>query len=434
MPAGRIPVAGEYDIVVAGGGPAGIAAAIAAAREGARTILVEQLAFPGGLAAAGLIGTFMDTPGGSIFDEIVGELTGIGAARTMPNGRIPYDYEAFKLVALDHLRKAGADVLVMTWVEGAYQPNGRPEGLIVCNKGGRSVILGRVLVDATGDGDIAASTGARFEKGHPDNGRMQHISFRYKLEGVKPGAAEVIRNDAEAMDRVMALARRARECGELAPPANLEPPPENFPFYDDGSLLGRQISIRNVDGTDPFAVSRTLAECALSAHQIVKFCRKNMKGFENCRLANTQALLGVRETRRIMGRYRLSADDVLAGRKFEDGIARASFFLDLHDTPFGEPMPFSKEYKKRARPPTGDWYEIPYRCLVPDGVTGLLVAGRCISSDRDANGSLRVIPTCMFTGEAAGVAAAMATADGSKVEELDGKAVRARLIECGCTL
>jgi len=425
IPERTIPVRGEYDVIVAGGGPAGIAAATAAAREGARTLLVEQLAFLGGMASAGLIRTFMDTPGGKVFNDIVRDLTHLGAAHALPNGRIQFDGEAFKAVALKALRRAGADVLLMTCVEGAYLQDGRPAGLVILNKGGPCVVRARVLIDATGDGDVAASAGADYEKGDPGHGRMQHVSFKYRIDGVDPARGETV---AQHLDRLRRAAAEARGRGELVAPCDLEiPPADHFPFYADGRLDTGQLSIRNVDGTDPAAVSRTLQECLLAAHQVAQFCRKHVPGFEKCRVSRTQALLGVRETRRIMGRYILTADDVVSARKFEDGIARACFFLDLHDSPFPPAMPLTHDYKKETRPPEGDWYEIPYRCLVPKRIEGLLTAGRCISSDRVANGSLRVMPTCMFTGEAAGTAAALAVRNGVLPHDLEGALVRQAL-------
>ena len=139
--------------------------------------------------------------------------------------------------------------------------------------------------------------------------------------------------------------------------------------------------------------------------------------------------MGTRESRRIIGTYVLTKEDVLNARKFEDGISRACFFMDLHDSPPGiTTSQFTKQFVKANRPPAGDWYEIPYRCLVPKSVKGFLTAGRCISSDREANGSLRVMPTCMFTGEAAGTAAAMAIAEGLLPHELDGRRVRKKMM------
>jgi hypothetical protein len=223
------------------------------------------------------------------------------------------------------------------------------------------------------------------------------------------------------------MVNRAHREGRLHPPEGVyRPVAESFPYHlPEGQWALAKWEIEGVDPTDPVAVSHTLTECQLAALEVVLFCREHLPGFEGCRIARFPSLLGTRESRRIVGEYVLTGEDVLAGRKFADGIASAYFFMDLHDSPPGiTTAQFTNEYVMANRPPKGDWYEIPYRCLVPAQVQGLLVAGRCISSDREANGSLRVMPTCMFTGEAAGTGAAIAISEGMLPHEVDGRWVR----------
>ncbi|MBT4816849.1 MAG: FAD-dependent oxidoreductase, partial [Lentisphaerae bacterium] len=191
-----------------------------------------------------------------------------------------------------------------------------------------------------------------------------------------------------------------------------------------GQLVVTGWEIDGVDPSDPAEVSRCLCECQLAALEVLAFCREHVPGYEHCRIERLPSLLGTRESRRIVGEYILTGDDVVAGRKFADGIARCCFFVDLHDSPPGISIPFPMDYKRATMPPPDDWYEIPYRCLIPSGVSGLLVAGRCISCDRPAQGSMRLQPTCMYLGEAAGIGAGIAVSENRPPEQADGPAVR----------
>ncbi|MEW6360163.1 MAG: FAD-dependent oxidoreductase [Planctomycetota bacterium] len=431
IPAQEIPVSGAYDVVVCGGGPAGIGAAVGAAREGARTLLIEALSSVGGMATGAFVGAWMDSPGGPVFDELLKRMTDIGAAKNHYDpvrhhkpGRYTFHCETHKPVALRMVREAGADVLLCTVAEGAWVDGGRVAGVFIANKGGRALVKAKTVIDCTADGDIAASAGAEFMQGDPDDGRIQHVNFHFHIEGVDAKRYEQEKpSDADLID----LFKKALADGRLHAPRGVRRPlPDCFPFHEpEGKLcLHGWWEIEKVDPSDPQAVSDILVECQLIAFEAVQFCREHLPGYENARIGRFPTLLGTRESRRIVGRYVLTREDVLAGRKFEDGIAKACFFMDLHDSPPGVSIPFSVEHIVANRPEYGDWYEIPYRCLVPKDVKGLLVAGRCISCDRPAQGSLRVMPTCMFTGEAAGIAGAMAAAEGFLPHEIDGRLVR----------
>ena len=435
VPSQKVPVVAEYDVIVCGGGPAGIAAAVGAARGGARTILVEQLASLGGTATAAFVGAYMDSPGGPLFDELVARLIEVGAARWDYNperhhkpGRVRFHTETLKPVALKLVKDAGGDVLFCTFAVSAYIFDERVCGVFVANKGGRSLLKAHVVIDATADGDIAASAGAEFLKGDTDDGRIQHVSFDFDMEGV---ARERSEREKPADEALIEKIRAAHRSGRLHPPkAIFRPSAECFPFdLPERRLFLDAWELDKVDPTDPVAVSTTLAECQLAAFEVVQFCRENLPGYEKCRIARFPQLLGTRESRRIVGGYVLTKEDVLSASKFDDGIAKASFFIDFHDSPPGIGIPFTLEYIRANRPAGGDWYEIPYRCLVPKKVKGLLIAGRCISADRSAQASLRVMPTCMFTGTAAGAAAAMSVSRRILPHELDGREVRRTLFD-----
>lgn len=423
----EVPVSGEYDVIVCGGGPAGIGAAIMLARNGAKTLLIEQLAFLGGVATGAFIYHWMDTVSGPIHQELVDTMINNGTAERNYNpelhyqpGRIAFHSETLKVIALRMVQEAGADVLLCTFAESTFVEDDTVKGVFIANKGGRSLIKAKVVIDSSADGNIAVSAGAAFLKGDPEDGRLQQVNFKWQMSGEDWNKYE---KNKPSEDTLLELIKNAHETGAIKPPTGaFRPEKETFPYHRSSQLLAlTKWEIENVDCSDPIAVSNTLQECQLAAFDVVEFCRKHIPGFENCRVARFPALLGTRESRRIIGKYILTKDDVLNGQKFDDGVAKASFFMDFHDSPPGTTIPYSIEYKKANRPEEGDWYEIPYRCLVPEKIKGLLVAGRCISTDRHAQASMRVQTTCMYTGSAAGKAAAQAVKNGVLPHELDGK-------------
>jgi len=427
----NIPVLGEYDVVVCGAGPAGIGAAIAAGRRGARTLLVEHLAHVGGMGAGTSVNTWCDTQGGAIFDELEARMDALGKAKrrfnplghTYEKGRLRLHGQTLKAVALRMIKEAGVDVLLNTTAAQAWMDQGRVAGVVVANKGGLSLGKAKSVVDATADADVAASAGAECLKGDPEDGRVMHVNFMYQIAGVdrekcKEGKLE----DAALIQRI----KQAHADGRLHVPTGVfRPAAECFPYHRaEEAFVPTYWEIEKVDCSDPLAVSATLEECQLIALEVLEFCRANVPGYENAEIGRFWDLLGTRESRRIVGRYTVTREDVLSGRKFPDGIAQACFFIDFHDSPPGNSIPYTLEFKQRNTPPAGDWYEIPYRCLLPEQVEGLLVAGRCISAERDALASLRVMPTCMYLGQAAGTAAAMAAECGVLPHELPGEHVR----------
>ncbi len=409
-----VPVLGEYDVVICGGGPAGIGAAVMAGRMGARTLVVERLAALGGMATSAGLSCCCDTPGGPIFDEMVDRLVALGVGSWRQNleryrqpGRFSYRFPTFKAVAMSMAREAGCDVLLDTVVEHAWMDGQTIRGVLVGNKAGRSLVKARTVIDCTADGDVAASAGARFLQGDPEDGRLQHVNFRWSMSGVD---AEEFERSRPSDEQILALLEQAHDQGLLTcPDGAFRMNPKTFPWDPStGGLVLRSWEIAGVDASDPVATTEVLAQCQVAAVQLVAFCREHLPGYQNCQIGFVAEALGTRESRRIIGGYVLTGDDVVAGAKFEDGVVPAWFWLDLHDPPPGVSTPHSLSYVKANQPPTGDWYEIPYRCLVPSDVEGLLVAGRCVSCDRPAQGSLRVIPTCMYLGAAAGAAAALA--------------------------
>jgi len=445
---GKTPAAlGDWDVAVAGAGPAGIAAAVMAAREGARTVLVDPLAFPGGNATGALLWGFMGRPNGKVLDEVIQRLDALGGVE----GRWPkatrYNVEALKLVYVNMLREENVDRFFQTWAEGPLVEDRRARGLVVCNRDGRSVLRSRVVVDATGDAAVAAAGGAPFEKGDPTDGHMQHVSFRWELSGTPLSRYETHALSQKDLARLGAppdfswgelreRAAEARARGEITAPEGLiDPHEDTFPFRHNGTLAAGQISLYHVDATDAARVNRAMEECLIAARQVTDFCRKHLPGFANARVAKTPCLLGVRETRRIVGQYVLTAEDEHQGRRFGDGVARSCNGMGQHDAPYGPRLEERREERYKARQEStrvpGEGFEIPLRSLIPSEPAGMLAAGRCISTERLAQGGIRLMSTCSCTGEAAGVAAAAAARVGVSPHELDGPGLRCRIEELG---
>jgi glycine/D-amino acid oxidase-like deaminating enzyme len=423
------------DVAVFGGGPAGICAAVAAARLGARTLLVERHGYLGGMATAGMVNPIYGfnyyEPGRQIVGGIAQEL--VDRLRAIPDGTLghrrrmecdhcpgpercptsgissllPFDPEAMKLAAQRLVADSGATLLLYCLAEEALVRDGRLEGVVVSTKTGRLAIRAKVVVDATGDGDVAALAGAPFEFGRPGDGVVQPQSLMFRIAGVRRSDDRLLFNvDPPAADVRRFLLFRLPRDGEY--------------------VVNCDSGIYDANPLEPADLTKVHAAAMNAAFALVEWMRTNLDGGESCHLVATAAHVGVRESRRILGDYVLTKEDVLAARKFPDGVALGCFPLDIHamsERP-GDENPLTPL-------PCGEYYEIPLRCLLPRGVEGLLVAGRCISGTHEAHASYRVMATCMAMGQAAGTAAALAAGRGETPRLLDPALVRAAIAEPG---
>ncbi len=437
-----IEIVKDVDVIVAGGGPAGIAAAVASARNGARTVLVERNGWLGGMATSGLVHPFMPSYAGDkpinkgIFWEIVERLVRRGAAVhpdltkmgtgysgfvVWPHAHVtPFDAEVLKWVIQELLEEAKVDVILHSLVVDAIMEDGAVGGIVIENKSGRMALKARVIVDATGDGDVAAASGAAYEKGGDADGSMQPATIFFRLGGV----------DRKKVDRYMAehpeerhfksFAKAAQEKGEFIPSKH-----DVLFFYTprEGEVAINTTRIHGVDGTNVFDITRAEFETRRQVQILYKFFRKYVPGFEDCYVTTTAPEVGFRETRRIVGEYRLTKEDVLDTRQFPDNIAQCSYMIDIHDRTgtelFYTPVP------------EGRSYGIPYRCLLPVKVENLIVAGRCVSCTQEAHGSLRVMPPSFSMGQAAGTAAALAALGKVSPRRVNVRELRATLASQG---
>lgn len=447
-----IQVIAEPDVLVVGAGPAGIGAAIAAARNGAKTMLVERYGFIGGNLTIAMVNpffTFHDIHGRQVIRGIAGELVerlvklnlsdGHTTDLTFDNASMTtFDPEGMKIVLLRMVKEAGVELLLHSHVAGAVRKDSKVEAVIVENKSGRQAILPKYIIDCSADADILAKVGGPFIKGRKEDGLMQPVTLFYRIGGVNDMALRswmkqnrnLLKDSPtdEEIDSQKALAflglkeyiKLAVEKGEF--PQNAAPRILFYQLTQRDQVAVNVTRLQGIDGTNVFDLTRAELETREQAWGVYEFLKKNIGGFEKSYILDTGVQVGVRETRHIIGDYELTEDDVLNGQSFEDGIACGTFAIDIHP-PQGEQQVFSGSGKKV--------YEIPYRSLLPLDIDNLLVAGRCICATHAAFGSARVMATGMAMGQGAGVAAAIAVKNKLKTRQVDVKRIRATLIEQG---
>ena len=419
----------RYDVIVVGSGSAGSSAAITAARSGAQTLLVDRLGFMGGTSTA-VLDTFYAfyTSGaeprrvvGGLGWEIVERLTAEGIAFERPNTYgagtgVTYDQEALKLLWEQLAEDAGVDLLLHTWATGVDVHGGRIGAIRIWNKGGERTIPGDVIVDASGDADVCAMAGVSYDNAQA-SGRVQSLSTLFKVANV-----DVARAASVPQAELWKLMRQAAESGEYALP-RVEGSWHRTPFA--GVVFIHMTRIPNVDATDPEQLTRAEVEGRRQVREYSRFLRDRVPGFEDAVVVATSPAIGVRESRRVHGDYRLTREDVLEGRRFDDEIALCGAPIEDHHAGGDTGWRYIGE---------SGVYGIPYRTLLPSGIEGLLVAGRCFSSTHDAHASARSMATCMAMGQAAGTAAAMAIQAGITPRAVDPGMLRERLRADGALL
>jgi FAD dependent oxidoreductase len=420
-----IPIAHRADVIVVGGGVAGVSAAIASARTGADTLLIERYGALGGNLTIGLLEasmSFHDRQGkqliGGIPDEIIQRLKAaggtvghvvddVGYAGTVT----PYDPEELKMVCLDMTQEAGVRLLLHTWVVRAVRSGDRLTGVLIENKSGRQLVEAKVFVDCSGDADVAALAGVEFVKGREGDGLTQPMSILFKLGNVDvDGVLAYVEShpeDFKTSDRALGRLRTSKSIhlwgfGSILEKGYAE---GALPFHrtemhvqidpERGEAI---INATRFAGDGTKANELTRAEIALRGQvkALVAHMKAACPGFERSYLMTTAMGAQVRETRRIVGEYTLTKEDVVEGTSFADTVVLSGFPADLHN-PTGTGMEFH----------ITKTHQIPYRCLVPKIVDGLLVAGRCVSGTREALGAIRQTAPAMAMGQAAGTAAAL---------------------------
>lgn len=421
-PEKEIPVRMSVDVLVVGGGPAGIIAAQAASGDGLKVALIESRSFLGGNMTIGIpILDFLGQKGNQIIKGLPQQFISRLEARGGARGHQPcplhmsitnVEPEDVKMVAFDILKESGVEIMLYTFCSGAIMDGNKIQGVIIESKAGREAILAGIVIDCTGDADVAFRAGVPCEKGN-ENGGMQPPTLMFSMENVdikklRQNLAEnsetyfsdtipaeyFAKNPHFILVGLRDIMQKAREDGlKLAVNRTII-----ITGIRDDEVWINMSRVSGVDGTDPVSLTEGEFEARKQVDVIIRYLKGYVPGFEKAHFARMAPFLGIRETRRIAGRYKMTRDDILSCRRFDDAIAVASYPIDLHHPSGGD---CTMEW-------SGDCYDIPYRSMVPLNVENLLVAGRSISTTHEAMSAIRVMAPCMAMGEAAGRAAKMA--------------------------
>ena len=436
-PARRTPVLGEFEVVVLGGGPAGIAAAVAAARGGRSTLLVERYGFLGGMGTAAGVTNFCGLHANvhgdirrvvhGVADDLLARIDRLGGlnAPHLVLGKIhaqAYDTPAYKIAADDLLLSAGATVLFHALGVGAVMRSEREiEALLVETKSGRGAIRGRIFIDASGDGDLAVWAGAPFEKGDGAGGLL-YPSTMFRVNAVDPvRAGEAWALIPQLMEEAEAQGRRFPRKGAI-----VRPQKSGIEWRVNITQL-RNPDGTAVDGTDAQELSYGEIEGRRQVRDAFEFLRDSVPGFERAYIVDIAPQLGIRETRRILGAYRLSGDDVLTCASFDDTIGVNGWPIEAH-------VPGDVIFRFPPIPDSRGFNQLPYRMLLPEGLDNVLVAGRCASMTHEGQSAARVSGACFVMGQAAGTAADMALGAGTRPRDLDVAGLQRRLEADGAYL
>ncbi len=404
------------DVAVAGGGVAGLAAAVAAARLGVNTYLIENYGFLGGSATAGLVGRFQagpDVKGKPVIQGLYREIRERLDTYEASRGDL-FDPEMMKYVAFDLCEEAGVHLLLHATVYEVNTVNGHIEALSIVTKQGPLKVEAQSYIDATGDGTVSALAGARYDIGRKSDGLVQPMTLIFQLGNIDYELLKTADWDALSgifRQEVKGLAYRGRI----------------FFFEWVEGLLGFVMShVSNMNPLDVEELTRAEIISRRQALEVYRFFRKYVPGCERCVIASTAAEIGIRESRRIIGDYVLTREDVLGGKKFEDSVGCTTSWIDMHN-------PDGKGVLHELIVPD-DWFEIPLRSILVKGFDNLLVAGRCMSATHEAQGAIREMPTCIEVGQAAGVAAALCAKDRIPLRSIDIRKLQKELVSQGVKL
>lgn len=445
----------NYDVVIVGGGFSGSIAAIAASREGAKTLVIESWGFLGGTLTGAGVGPMMTFHAGDkqvirgITDELIERLKKSGKSpghildSSMYTYSVtPFDAEAMKYELESMLLESGGEVLYHTMLAGVDVNNGKIESIKICNKAGLSDIKSKIFIDATGDGDLGAFSGVPFTKGRESDGAAQPMTLNMKIRDVNmEKLKEYIKSDSEnfarihkdvtIMDKVprLSVIGFVKEFNEAKEKGEISIKREDVLFFETnnpGEIIVNTTRILGCDSTDPWSLSKAEIEGRKQCKELEAFFKKYLIGFEDATFIQSGPSIGVRGSRQIIGLYTLNAEDILSKQKFEDTIAHSGYPIDIH-SPDGEGTN-SKMLE------WGDYYNIPYRIMVTENIDNLVIVGRCVSATFEAQAAIRTTPTVGAIGEAGGTAAAIAAKKMISVQKVDVKEVQAKLIENGSYL
>lgn len=412
----EVPIRGRYDIIIAGSGPSGMAAAVTAGRAGKRCLLIESQGTVGGMSTSGLMSHWTGRVGGPLYQEI---LERSAQRNVFTRGRVgcAIDPEQLKILYYEMLEQAGVELSLYTFVCDTILEKEHVVGVVCEGKGGRRAYMAPVVIDATGDGDVAFYAGAEYHTGREEDGKMQPVTLMFKVGGVDEEKAifpasfeslvETPKGEIQALGRI----HLPGDCGHVL--LYRSPLP--------GVVTCNMTNVTGIDGTDTQELTRAELECRRQMRPIVEFLREYAPGFQNCYLISSAGQIGVRETRHFKGLYTVTKQDILDARVFEDAVVRDAWFnFDIHNISGAglDEHGAQKHFSQKKG------YTLPYRCLVPEKIDGLLLSGRNISGTHVAHSNFRAMPICVGIGAACGAAAAIAVETGCELRQVAAADIR----------
>ena len=446
----------QYDIIVVGGGISGAMAAIGAGRDGANVLLVEQHGFLGGMLTAAGVGPMMTFHAGDkqIIKGLTGELIDRLKAKGKSPGHLydtttytytltPFDAEGMKHELDLMAREAGVNVLFHTMLAKVNVSGDQIESIDICNKSGLTNLRAKVYIDATGDADVAVWAGVPCEKGRPEDGKNQPATMKFKMANIDtqklrdyiktnprdfPSLSDpsvIDKGERLCVGGFLSLVKAAKEKGDftLNRPSVLM-----FETNTPGEFIINTSRIFSVDSTVPESLSQAEMTGRDQVAELELFLKKWVPGFENAQIVSSGPNIGIRSSRQIKGIYTLTAEDILAFKKFDDAITYCAYPIDIHPIAGEEPVDYTSMFR------SGDYYSIPYRCLVNVTITNLVVVGRCISADFEAQGAIRTTPTMGAVGHAGGLAASIVAGQNVPAKDIDICCLRKKLKEQGACM
>ncbi len=427
----KIPVKFDVDVLVVGGGPAGFSSSIASARCGAKTVLIESSGMIGGESTAGLMSHWTGDVKGPIFDELIERTKETDEDYNfykdkILKGKYLINTEKLRLEMLEMLHEAGVEWHLFTFFSDAIVEDNKLKGIIVETKSGRYAIIAKVIIDATGDGDVSYRAGADYWIGRESDGAMQPMSIMFKIGGVDYSKAIF---PGEFIDHFEINGKSIQNIGREVLPS----PSGHVLLYPNplpGVVTVNMTNSINKNGLSPKEITDADLECRRQIPHILNFLKKYAPGYENSFLLTSAARIGVRETRHIKGLYIFNENDILEGKKFDDWIATKNwFFFDMHNISGPGLDEAGKVYQKET-----NYFSMPYRSFVPEKIDGLLMAGRCISGTHVAHSAYRIMPICVNMGQGVGTAAAYCAKNDVNPRDADVTIIQKMLIKQGVEL